>query len=216
MPNVSDPGDITPTIQPHLPTAGLDGSKHRTAAEAVPEPELPAVHRVGWGFISLFTLAYTSTFLLFLAPALVTLALKVNSLVGPSADFPGTEDRIQSLAWDRRLLNVLGTRRRRLPAAASAGLQGAPDEGDLKGKSDPGDHFGHQVVAMLGGYGGLQVGWPDDRKQQGGTGSGPSVPPPKPDRADQLGDTAGVDQFGRPAQNTRDERREDGRVCQVC
>ena len=38
--------------------------------------------RVGWGFISLYTLAYMSTSLLFLAPLLVTLALKVNSLVG--------------------------------------------------------------------------------------------------------------------------------------
>ena len=38
--------------------------------------------RVGWGFISLYTLAYISTSLLFLAPLLVTLALKVNSLVG--------------------------------------------------------------------------------------------------------------------------------------
>jgi MFS family permease len=34
------------------------------------------------GFISLYTLAYMSTSLLFLAPLLVTLALKVNSLVG--------------------------------------------------------------------------------------------------------------------------------------
>ena len=32
-------------------------------------PELPAVHRVGWGFISLYTLAFLSTSLLFLAPA---------------------------------------------------------------------------------------------------------------------------------------------------
>ena len=38
--------------------------------------------RVGWGFISLYTLAYMSTCLLFIAPLLVTLALKVNSLVG--------------------------------------------------------------------------------------------------------------------------------------
>jgi MFS family permease len=43
----------------------------------------PAVApRVGWGFISLYTLAFISTSLLFLAPLLVTLALKVNSLVG--------------------------------------------------------------------------------------------------------------------------------------
>ncbi len=39
-------------------------------------------HRVGWGFISLYTVAYMSTSLLFIAPLLVTLALKVNSLVG--------------------------------------------------------------------------------------------------------------------------------------
>jgi hypothetical protein len=38
--------------------------------------------RVGSGFIALYTLAYVSTSLLFLAPLLVTLALKVNSLVG--------------------------------------------------------------------------------------------------------------------------------------
>ncbi len=51
-------------------------------AEAVLEPEPLATHRVGWGFISLYTLAYMSTSLVFLAPLLVTLALKVNSLVG--------------------------------------------------------------------------------------------------------------------------------------
>jgi MFS family permease len=38
--------------------------------------------RVGPVFISLYTLAFMSTSLLFLAPLLVTLALKVNSLVG--------------------------------------------------------------------------------------------------------------------------------------
>src|SRR5580698_1945991 len=46
------------------------------------EPESPGARRVGWGFISLYTLAYMGTSLLFLAPVLVTLALKVNSLVG--------------------------------------------------------------------------------------------------------------------------------------
>ena len=45
------------------------------------EPVEP--HRVGWGFISLYTLALMGTSLLFLAPLLVTLALKINSLVGP-------------------------------------------------------------------------------------------------------------------------------------
>ena len=56
--------------------------KYRSAAEAALEPESSAAHRVGWGFISLYTLAYISTSLMFLAPVLVTLPLKVNSLVG--------------------------------------------------------------------------------------------------------------------------------------
>ena len=69
--------------EPQLPpTAGLNGFEYRAPAEAALEPESSAVQRVGWGFISLYTLAYMGTVLLFLAPLLVTLALKVNSLVG--------------------------------------------------------------------------------------------------------------------------------------
>src|SRR6476646_7209266 len=56
--------------------------KEGTAVEAVLEPESPAAHRVGWGFISLYTLAFISTSLMFIAPLLVTLAWKVDSLVG--------------------------------------------------------------------------------------------------------------------------------------
>jgi len=56
--------------------------KYRTAAGAVLEPGPLAAHRVGGGFISLYALAFMSTSLLFIAPLLVTLALKVNSLVG--------------------------------------------------------------------------------------------------------------------------------------
>src|ERR1700694_4130321 len=41
--------------------------------------------RVGWGFISLYTLAFMSTSLLFLPPLLVTLPLKINALVGIKA-----------------------------------------------------------------------------------------------------------------------------------
>jgi MFS family permease len=41
--------------------------------------------RVSWGFIGLYVLAYTGTSLLFLAPLLVSLALKVNDLVGIGA-----------------------------------------------------------------------------------------------------------------------------------
>ncbi len=82
MPNPSGPQPSGPT-QPHLTnTAGLDGMRYRTPAEVALEPASPAAHRVGWGFISLYTLAFIGTNLVFLAPLLVTLPLKVNSLVG--------------------------------------------------------------------------------------------------------------------------------------
>jgi MFS family permease len=82
MPDASGPAEGTPA-RPHLPpAAGLDGFRPRSAAEAALEPGSPAAGRVGWGFISLYTLAYISTSLVFIAPLLVTLALKVNSLVG--------------------------------------------------------------------------------------------------------------------------------------
>jgi MFS family permease len=45
-------------------------------------PHRVADRAVGWRFIVAYTLAYMSTCLLFLAPLLVSLALKVNSLVG--------------------------------------------------------------------------------------------------------------------------------------
>jgi MFS family permease len=84
MPEVASPeGDSTPADHPQLPpTAGLDGFEYHAPAEAALEPESPAVKRVGWRFISLYTLAYLGTVLVLLAPLLVTLALKVNSLVG--------------------------------------------------------------------------------------------------------------------------------------
>jgi MFS family permease len=47
-----------------------------------PAAALPSQTPVGWVFIALYMLAYTGTALLFLAPLLVSLALKVNSLVG--------------------------------------------------------------------------------------------------------------------------------------
>jgi MFS family permease len=52
------------------------------AAEVVTEPEPDPAPRVGWRFIALYASAYTGTCLLFLAPLLVTLALKIDSLVG--------------------------------------------------------------------------------------------------------------------------------------
>ena len=47
------------------------------------EPSAP--ERVGWGFILLYAVSYTGGSLLFLAPLLVSLALKVNDLVGIDA-----------------------------------------------------------------------------------------------------------------------------------
>ena len=44
-------------------------------------PHRSAIRAVGWRFVALYALAYMSTCLLFLAPLLVSLALKVNSLV---------------------------------------------------------------------------------------------------------------------------------------
>jgi MFS family permease len=84
MPEVASPeGDSTPADHPQPPhTAGLDGLRVQAAAEAALQPESPAVKRVGLGFISLYTLAYLGTVLVLIAPLLVTLALKVNSLVG--------------------------------------------------------------------------------------------------------------------------------------
>jgi MFS family permease len=83
MPDVFRVWGRSPIARPDPPaTAGLDGLRYRTAPEVALEPEPPATHRVGWGFISLYTLAFMSTSLLFIAPLLVTLALKVNSLVG--------------------------------------------------------------------------------------------------------------------------------------
>ena len=45
----------------------------------------PATTRVGWGFVTLYALSYTGGSLVFLAPLLVSLALKVNQLVGIEA-----------------------------------------------------------------------------------------------------------------------------------
>lgn len=53
---------------------------HVASAAQAPDRTQPA--RVGWGFIVLFMLAYAGAALLLLAPLLVSLALKVNDLVG--------------------------------------------------------------------------------------------------------------------------------------
>ena len=47
-----------------------------------PQDAHPARDRVGWGFVSLYALSYAGGALVLIAPLLVTLALKVNDLVG--------------------------------------------------------------------------------------------------------------------------------------
>ncbi|MCW2491890.1 MAG: transporter, partial [Frankiales bacterium] len=68
---VASPGDSTISSPCIVSNEG-------TAAGSVPAE--PA--HVGWGFVGLYLVAYTGTSLLFLAPLLVSLALKVNDLVG--------------------------------------------------------------------------------------------------------------------------------------
>ena len=76
-------------VVPRSESSPADGERVLEPVGAMPAVRFAALgdgprqqDRVGWGFISLYTLAYMSTSLLFLAPALVTLALKVNALVG--------------------------------------------------------------------------------------------------------------------------------------
>ena len=64
------------------PSAVGEWGAYGPVAEGGAGIESGAGAKVGWGFIGLYTLAFISTSLLFIAPLLVTLALKVNSLVG--------------------------------------------------------------------------------------------------------------------------------------
>src|SRR5688572_10687424 len=54
---------------------------HRPS-NTTPDAHQKNAGRVGWVFIVLYAAAYLATSLVFIAPLLVTLALKVNSLVG--------------------------------------------------------------------------------------------------------------------------------------
>lgn len=72
MPSVFRTALVRDSAHPRLRlTAGLD-----------PQPAAAGPRRVGWGFIALYALAYMGTILVFLAPLLVSLSLKINSLVG--------------------------------------------------------------------------------------------------------------------------------------
>ena len=79
---VSGPPGTGRTESLLTPATGLDGLSSGTATAVAPEPPMRAAARVGRRFISLYTLAFIGTNLVFLAPLLVTLPLKVNALVG--------------------------------------------------------------------------------------------------------------------------------------
>jgi MFS family permease len=61
----------------------VPGAAHRDESRLGTDSVQP--NRVGWGFIGLYALSYTGGSLLFLAPLLVSLALKVRDLVGDDA-----------------------------------------------------------------------------------------------------------------------------------
>jgi len=69
------PESVGPGVE-HAHSRGSRGPPSRAVG--------PSAHvdRVGWRFVLLYALAYIGTILLFLAPLLVSLSLKVNSLVG--------------------------------------------------------------------------------------------------------------------------------------
>jgi MFS family permease len=99
------------------------------------ESQMPE-HRVGWGFISLYALATMGTSLVFLAPLLVSLALKVNSLVG-------IEQAPKNLAL------VAGT-------GSVVAMIGNPFFGKLSDRTS--SRFGMRRPWMVAGLGGGSVG----------------------------------------------------------
>src|SRR5512134_2829596 len=74
---------------PHPRTAGGMNPPEPTPAVLPLDVNPLAPPRVGWRFISLYSLSYAGGSLLFLGPLLVSLALKVNDLVGID-DAPGS------------------------------------------------------------------------------------------------------------------------------
>jgi MFS family permease len=75
VPNIprTEPGSHSAQLRPPA-TVGMD-------ALAFPHTG-SGQRRVGWGFVALYALAYMGTILVFLAPLLVSLSLKINALVG--------------------------------------------------------------------------------------------------------------------------------------
>lgn len=102
----------------------------------VAAPTDPVPRGVGWVFVALYTLSYLGTCLLFIAPLAVTLALKVNDLVGQDAA-PG------------RLAVVVGT-------GSVVSLFGNPLFGRLSDRTS--SRWGMRRPWMVGGLLGGTVG----------------------------------------------------------
>ena len=79
MTDTPSPPVAGPTVRPPRPRRA---PKQGTTGTTPPDGGSKPARRVGPGFIVLYALALLCTSLLFLAPLLVTLALKVNALVG--------------------------------------------------------------------------------------------------------------------------------------
>ena len=71
---------------------------------SLPRDQAPEVDRVGWVFVAGYALAYMSVALMLIAPLLVTMALKVRSLVG-SEQAP---DSLALVAGVGGLLSLVG------------------------------------------------------------------------------------------------------------
>ena len=80
MSDVARPGRGAPS-RPSAPVSAVPGLAYG-AAEAGSGAGPGGVQRVGRGFVALYAAAYMSAIVMLLAPLLVTLALKVNALVG--------------------------------------------------------------------------------------------------------------------------------------
>ena len=70
---------------PLQPTLSSSDAAPPTGTVTPVDPDGSALPRVGWAFILIYTLAFISTCLVLIAPLLVTLALKVDALLGARA-----------------------------------------------------------------------------------------------------------------------------------
>ena len=127
--------------------------RQRSAAEAEFHESPSPTQRVGWGFVLLYTLAFLSTSLLFLAPLLVTLALKVNSLVGTerAPNSLSLVAGVGGLVVDRRESVLRQDERPHLLAVGDAtAVDGHRAAGRLVG--DPRDRAGADIAVVLVGW----------------------------------------------------------------